>query len=1664
MLFRFLEQFDLIIELKKDFLTWTLLCLLTIWHTFLLLVFFLLIYDDSLEKKRMNFSSNFKDSLFYIVSWYALLVNTVLLLPFFELSLSNAYCSTDSFALYECWSGFFWAPFFISVFNCVTLVSVALGFSYVGYDTNPFISNQPYAQPPNKTPVLKCLAKLAFPVYSVIDFDNSLTKQAELVLLCIFLSMTFIHVEWTPVWNYALQRFFLFCDSLLIGVSLAMNAHAFLEFGNTERNVTIVLLLALYAPFIYGVQAFYTWHKKRHSKFLDIEKKEEDAITWTLQYIHEMLSKIESKYKKDNEMLVSECDKEMKILRMETMEYEADLFEIQFDDKWDDTESIRPYILMYYQVKKILLRHSASPILLLLSAMILKDKLGNPLKALSQVTLALVHKPSIEIELAISILKKQIEGSLTNSANEYEETSKLQIQLFYVYQQQFSLFQLHVMSALTCLKDFWVEFLERKPDPRKLQNLSKNVFKSSDIVIEDFRDLELLKPGQVKTLSIFYKFARDILNQKDIARTVNLELASAQIRDLEIERARNHVNDASSRVEGVESQSKTNFFLSKDLQFMNMFERKEVVYFTVSGDDKNIGTILDVNKEVKKTLGFKKSDLVQGNLKMIMPWIYGDIHDGFLREFVSKSEHKSTNAVRFVFPLNKGGFICPLTLHICVYSSIENGLKLLGFLYHNLLSSRSPTSQYYILYHAENGFIFGFTENLKSDFGMTLKVVVDRGTSTADFGIETFFPDINKLSFQTKLTSPFGTNILFTSEPLSAEIGFANEQGAGGNATGDESEGETLVGMGESDGSQMNSTQFGKCFHKAMVTAKITNADSNPDSPIRFISFKISDDRGVNPNNEEEEEPKPHQKSKRDLSQSPVMAQSELLSPGQEEKQEKKKQGVISEEERESSHDNKEEEEENEESQSADKRDEVVGDPLASSSVSSKNDENMENGSMIKKEETHNSTESFYEKLRTKRIPKVIRALQGLIVIFFVFLLLGPVSVFLYKRSLFHDYFLNIYSNRNYQERTYYMLSLLFYTSKMRAIAIYDKEAKGFGGIDMDNQFESEDIEAETRANITELSELFDDSVDLGIKDAILHGNFSAYLDARIDLIVMLQDGQASALSGLTLTEALFKFETAISLILQSELGEFYFYEGASITDTTKELYFLRKNGFGSLLDACRGVSSDFEEHTTSQLEEARDNIMFVLAGSLMSVILSMIFFLPMISFIFNRNKLIFSLLAKTDIQEIKEIIQGFNKFYVYLDLDDEVKDDLIQSNEGMFFASNSQTGSQTPPENRSLFSSLKAKAKEDNQSNLSFGQRGAQKNSKIAKTLVKNGAKQRHKKTIGRKISFDEDEKLNTLENGNSNVFRGVQKNMARVRSLISKDRSEYIKKSVNHAKIFSFFVFFCFTLLFVSYQLYTFFTFYTVLLEQKVFVTQYIGFLSFKSTRMLLIALAYDNIVSSESKTDEELALIEETIQKMFESFEIIYDEVEESIGSESSTISFRKAFFEMQYGNVCDFIESGSSAYSGCSKIASEVLTKGSVISLGSLFTKTLSLLRELPSDGRPLTTSEALDYLTSEVIYNSEAINLRVGISEDDIIDELEMAMESKASNDETIQIVFLAFYLVIWAVGFVGMWKKWGGQLIATVRMMQRILIFVPRRLVRKKEEVFRIIGKKVILK
>ena len=102
----------------------------------------------------------------------------------------------------------------------------------------------------------------------------------------------------------------------------------------------------------------------------------------------------------------------------------------------------------------------------------------------------------------------------------------------------------------------------------------------------------------------------------------------------------------------------------------------------LSGNKRNIGTIIDVNHEIQEILGYEKKGLIGENISLVMPEVIGVNHNAHLEAYFERQESSNINEVtkKLIFGQHSEGYIVPCSKLVRIVPNLENGVQFLGFL------------------------------------------------------------------------------------------------------------------------------------------------------------------------------------------------------------------------------------------------------------------------------------------------------------------------------------------------------------------------------------------------------------------------------------------------------------------------------------------------------------------------------------------------------------------------------------------------------------------------------------------------------------------------------------------------------------------------------------------------------------------------------------------------------------------------------------------------------------------------------------------------------------------------------------------------------------------------------------------------------------------------
>ena len=133
-----------------------------------------------LNSKRK--SSTFLTYSLKIFSLYALLLNTIITIPFFNIFLATLYCQKDSpvHPNTSCYSGLYFLHIASAIIGMILMLIFCFMFTLLYIDLNPN-SSIPFASPQSKINLFRLAIKFILPLYFTLDYSVNIF----LIIVCL---------------------------------------------------------------------------------------------------------------------------------------------------------------------------------------------------------------------------------------------------------------------------------------------------------------------------------------------------------------------------------------------------------------------------------------------------------------------------------------------------------------------------------------------------------------------------------------------------------------------------------------------------------------------------------------------------------------------------------------------------------------------------------------------------------------------------------------------------------------------------------------------------------------------------------------------------------------------------------------------------------------------------------------------------------------------------------------------------------------------------------------------------------------------------------------------------------------------------------------------------------------------------------------------------------------------------------------------------------------------------------------------------------------------------------------------------------------------------------------------------------------------------------------
>ena len=272
------------------------------------------------------------------------------------------------------------------------------------------------------------------------------------------------------------------------------------------------------------------------------------------------------------------------------------------------------------------------------------EKTDSKQNAVHELTTAEQNKPPFDEQFVIFRYRKIIDDELADSKN--EGNAGIDAMSEQTFQNHMRQFQSNIEKSTMFHMEFWSQLGEDNPDLNKLNELGIKIHHSVINVEDNWMKLQKISSNVPKAMKLYGKFLTDITNDKEKGEEY-------------IEKARNLININSNK-----KSTAINFSGNEEIS-----DNSTPTVF-VSGETEKIGIITNINVACSSIFGYTKSELINRNIKILMPPIYSKNHDKAIETYNQTQEMKFIDKERFVFGKHKSYYIFPVFVNI---KPINNG-------------------------------------------------------------------------------------------------------------------------------------------------------------------------------------------------------------------------------------------------------------------------------------------------------------------------------------------------------------------------------------------------------------------------------------------------------------------------------------------------------------------------------------------------------------------------------------------------------------------------------------------------------------------------------------------------------------------------------------------------------------------------------------------------------------------------------------------------------------------------------------------------------------------------------------------------------------------------------------------------------------------------------
>lgn len=176
---------------------------------------------------------------------------------------------------------------------------------------------------------------------------------------------------------------------------------------------------------------------------------------------------------------------------------------------------------------------------------------------------------------------------------------------------------------------------------------------------------------------------------------------------------------------------------------------------TISGNQSTLGQVLEVSDAMCNLFGFSKSEIIGRNVSVLCPSPFQEMHDMFLKQFISTDSEFATQTRR-IFGMHAKGYIMATDFEVTPSTNSNSELILIG----RFKKVPLPLGQHILMVDAKTGFVTSFTQMASEAVGFDESEVFAMNLHISDILLDFFDDEDNTVQYRkerevTVNTQPF---------------------------------------------------------------------------------------------------------------------------------------------------------------------------------------------------------------------------------------------------------------------------------------------------------------------------------------------------------------------------------------------------------------------------------------------------------------------------------------------------------------------------------------------------------------------------------------------------------------------------------------------------------------------------------------------------------------------------------------------------------------------------------------------------------------------------------------------------------------------------------------------------------------------------------------------